>query len=51
MKIKLAAVVVFYKPSSGNINNYLKYIDSVDKLYVVDNSDDDIKRIKETPKI
>ena len=51
MKIKLAAVVVFYKPSSSNINNYLKYIDSVDKLYVVDNSDDDIKRIKETPKI
>ena len=51
MKIKLSAVVVFYKPSTDNLKNYLNYIKAVDKLYVVDNSDDNIKRIKDTSKI
>lgn len=51
MKIKLSAVVVFYKPSADNLKNYLNYIETIDKLYVVDNSGDDIKRIKDTSKI
>ena len=49
--MKLAAVVVFYNPSKNNIDNINKYIDSVDKLYVVDNSDDNEPRIKNTDKI
>ena len=49
--MKLAAVVVFYKPSEDNINNINAYKDIVDKVYVVDNTDDDIIRIKEDKKI
>ena len=49
--MKLAAVVVFYNPSKKNINNINNYIDSVDKLYVVDNSDDKEIRIENTRKI
>lgn len=49
--MKLAAVVVFYKPSEDNIKNIDAYKDVVDKVYVVDNTDDDIVRIKDTKKI
>ena len=49
--MKIAAVVVFYNPSDENIKNIYNYIDSVDKLYIVDNSDDDVVRIKDTKKI
>ena len=49
--MKLAAVVVFYNPSDTNIKNIDNYIDSVDRLYVVDNSDDKEIRIKNTEKI
>ena len=49
--MKVAGVVVFYNPSKENIDNIDKYIDSIDKLYVVDNSDDDIIRIDSTKKI
>lgn len=37
--MKLAGVVVLYKPSNEVKNNINSYIDSLDVLYVVDNSD------------
>ena len=49
--MKLAAVVVFYNPSDENINNINNYIDSIDKLFIVDNTDDEIIRIKDDKKI
>lgn len=49
--MKLAAVVVFYNPSEKNIKQLEKYLDSVDKIYVVDNSDDRINRIDSSKKI
>ena len=49
--MKLAAVVVFYNPSEKNIQNIDKYVKSVDQLYIVDNSCDDVKRYKDTNKI
>lgn len=49
--MKLAAVVVFYNPSEKNIKQLEKYLDSVDKIYVVDNSDDKINRIDSSKKI
>lgn len=49
--MKLAAVVVLYNPSDENLNTFSNYLDSIDKLYIVDNTDDDIERIKDTDKI
>jgi rhamnosyltransferase len=49
--MKLSAVVVFYKPSKDNISNIDNYIKEVDKLYVVDNTDDDVTRMESTDKI
>lgn len=49
--MKLAAVVVFYNPSNKNIKNIDNYIDVIDKLYVVDNTEDDEIRIKNSSKI
>ena len=49
--MKLAAVVVFYFPSEDNINHINKYLKEVDRLYVIDNSDDDVIRIKYKDKI
>lgn len=49
--MKIAAVVVFYKPDEDNINNINNYIDSIDKLYIVDNSEDDVQYIKDSNKI
>ena len=40
--MKLASVVVFYNPSEENIKNIDNYKTSVDTVYVVDNSEDDI---------
>ena len=45
--MKLACVVVFYNPSDDNISNIDAYKGVVDKVYVVDNSDDDIVRLKD----
>ena len=45
--MKLASVVVFYNPSDDNINNINAYKNIVDRVYVVDNSDDDIVRLKD----
>lgn len=50
-KIKLASVVVFYNPSEENIKNIDLYKKEVDKIYVVDNTDDKVIRINNTPKI
>ena len=49
--MKLAAVVVFYNPSDENIKNINNYLSSINRLYVVDNSDDDTIRIESTNKI
>ncbi len=49
--MKLAAVVVFYFPREDNINHINKYLKEVDRLYVIDNSDDDVIRIKYKDKI
>ena len=49
--MNLACVVVFYNPTDDNINNLKKYIDSIDRLYVVDNSEDDVIRVEDTDKI
>lgn len=37
--IKLAGMVTLYNPSKDNISNINNYINSIDKLYVFDNSD------------
>ncbi len=37
--MKVAAVVVFYNPNKDTVQNINSYIDRVDKLYIVDNSD------------
>ena len=50
-KIRLAGVVVFYNPNNSNIDNINNYLDEVDKLYVVDNSEDEVIRIKDNKKI
>lgn len=39
MSIKLAGMVTLYKPNEDNISNINNYIDSLDKLYVFDNTD------------
>ena len=49
--MKLACVVVFYNPTKKNILYLENYKDCVDKIYVIDNSDDKIIRIKETDKL
>ncbi len=49
--MKLSCVVVFYNPTKENILNLDNFKDSVEVIYVVDNSDDDIIRIKEDEKI
>ena len=51
MRIKCACVVVFYNPTSFNIKNIDNYKNVIDKIYVVDNSDDDIIRIENDKKI
>ena len=49
--MKIAGVVVFYNPSDNNVSNISNYLKSVDKLYVIDNSEDDIARLSNTNKI
>ena len=49
--MKLSCVVVFYNPSDENIKNIDNYKNEVDTIYVVDNSDDDVIRLKNTKKI
>lgn len=49
--MKLSAVVVFYYPSRDNIKHINKYLNEVDQIYVVDNSDDDVIRMHSDDKI
>ena len=44
--MKLPVVVVLYNPTKENIENISVYKETVDKVYVIDNSDDDIQRVK-----
>ena len=49
--MRLAGVIVFYYPKKENILNIDNFIDSVDRLYIIDNSEDDIIRFKDNHKI
>lgn len=49
--MKLAGVIVFYNPTKDNIANINNILNSLDKLYIIDNSEDNIIRIQETEKI
>ncbi len=51
--IKLASMVTLYKPTKDNIKNIENYIDSVDKIYVFDNTDgvDNSKMLPKSKKI
>lgn len=49
--IKLAATVIWYNPDDKQIELIHNYLDSVDKLYIIDNSEDNIRRIEESNKI
>lgn len=49
--MKLAVVVVFYNPSEENIKNIKNYLQSVDQVYVIDNSEDKVIRLQDTKKI
>lgn len=49
--MKLAAVIVLYNPEEKNILNINHYLEEINKLYIVDNSDDKIERVKSTKKI
>jgi len=40
MRSKIAAVVVLYNPDKNILKNIDSYINSVDKVYVIDNSED-----------
>ena len=46
--MKLAAVVVLFNPSEDNLANINNYINTIDKLYVIDNSEDRINRLEST---
>ena len=50
--IKLAATVTFYNPTCKNVNNINSYIECVDKVYIVDNSSKNNKKmVPNNPKI
>lgn len=49
--MEVAAVIVFYNPLEKNILNIKNIEKSVDKIYIIDNSEDDIMRMKSTKKI
>jgi rhamnosyltransferase len=55
MILKLAGVVVLYNPDNSVLDNINSYIDQVDKLYAVDNSeianDVLVSKLKNNPKI
>lgn len=52
-KVKIAAVVTFYNPTDDDIKNIDTYIDDVDKLYIIDNTEgkDNLDRIPKNEKI
>lgn len=51
-KLGIAAIVTFYNPTNEDISNINYYIDEVDILYVMDNSDtNNLKRLPRSKKI
>lgn len=50
---KIAGVVILYNPEENVYANIMTYIDSLDILYIVDNSEDEkiniIEKIKKSP--
>ena len=56
MSIKIASVVVFYNCTEQEINNVYDYINDVEKLYIIDNSDfnndkNELSKIKTIDKV
>ena len=45
--MKIAGTVVWYNPDSENNKNIKTYIDYVEKLYIIDNSKKDNKKLSE----
>ena len=45
--MKIAGTVVWYNPDSENSKNIKTYIDYVEKLYIIDNSKKDNKKLSE----
>lgn len=50
-KYSIAAVIVLYNPTDNNIKEIANIKNAVDQIYVIDNSNDDIVRIKGNKKI
>ena len=49
--MKLAGVIVWYYPTQDNIDQIKSFLPSLDRLFVIDNSDDNDLRIKNSKKI
>lgn len=49
--MKLAGVIVLYYPTNDNIVNINNFISSLNRLYIIDNSEDDVIRFKDDKKI
>ena len=51
--VKIAGIVTLYNPSDKDIENISTYIDDIDKLYVIDNTEgnDNKSRIPKNKKI
>ncbi len=43
-KIKIAGTVILYNPLPNFISNILRYLEDIDRLYVIDNSDQDFDK-------
>ena len=52
-KIKLAGIVTLYNPTDQDIKNIDTYLDDIDKLYIIDNTEgkDNKDRIPKSKKI
>ena len=51
--VKIAGIVTLYNPSDKDIKNISTYIDDIDKLYIIDNTEgnDNKSRIPKNKKI
>ena len=45
--MKVAGTVVWYNPNNENVGNIKTYIDYVEKLYIVDNSKKNNRKLSE----
>lgn len=52
-ELKIAGIVTLYNPTDDDIKNISTYIDDIDKLYIVDNTEgsDNKKRLPRNKKI